>query len=599
MTARAVVSRLARALSGPRASLYIIGVALVLVLPCINVGFAADDYVQYVAAVDEASVPSFERGPLDLYTFSSGSAEEVRALRDHGIFGWWVADDLQLSFFRPLSSATHALDYALWPGAPWAMYLHSIAWFAALLFAARAFYRSMHETEGGRGGWIAALALLLYGLDDGRGPVVGWISNRNALVMGAFSFACLWAYHRRRIRGDVGAWVAPTCLALALASAEGAVATVGYLGSYLVFMDDAPWRDRLRRLSPCLAVFAVWAVIYRVGGWGASGSGVYLDPGGELGAFIRHAPARIVVLLVGQLATPWSDFWPAYPPHVAPFMLGAAVSTLLVIAVLVWPTVRASAAARFYGAGMVLSVLPLAATFPADRLLTMVSVGGAGLLAATFAHWKEHGAGAKWRTVGLVALLGYHGVVAPLLLPIRVRSMAGVQRSLDVFDRAVPSGPEIAAETVVVVHSPSDGLVGYLPFIRAAKGTPSPRELRLLVGTLHAVEVTREDVATLLIRPEGGFLADMSNRMQRGPSRPFQRGQVIELPDLRVTVTELTDDGRPAEARFEFDGPLERPGLMWRRWVVDEYRPWRPPAIGETERFEAVDLAALASLLTQ
>ena len=203
------------------------------------------------------------------------------------------------------------------------MYLHSIVWFVALLFAARALYRAIHVDRGQGGVWIATLALLLYALDDARGPVVGWISNRNALVMGTFSCACLWAHHRRSVGDSTPVWLAPALLALALAAAEGAVATLGYLVSHAVFLDRAPWKQRVGRLIPSAIVFVVWVVLYKLGGWGTAGSGVYLDPIGDLGAYLRVAPARIVALLVGQLATPWSDFWPAYPSGLEAWMLGA------------------------------------------------------------------------------------------------------------------------------------------------------------------------------------------------------------------------------------------------------------------------------------
>jgi hypothetical protein len=578
----------------PRAATWILVIAVVLVLPCITVGFAADDHVQRVAAEQGAGIADFQRGFLDLFTFSSGRPEEVGALRDAGVFGWWVAEDLKLSFFRPLSSLTHQIDYLLWPDAAWAMYLHSIAWFFALLLAARALYSSLHRP------WVAALALMLYGLDDARGPVVGWISNRNALVMGTFAFASLWAYHRWAAdEWKPGRWLAPMALALAFASAEGAIAVAGYLASYMVFVERSPWPDRLRRAAPMLAVIVGWMVLYRVGGWGTAGSGVYLDPGAEPLAFVERAGVRTIVMLVGQLALPWSDFWPAYPPSVVPWMFFVALLTLAAVTALVWPALRKSSLARFYGAGMLLSVVPIAGTFPADRLLTLVGLGGAGLLAVAVERGWERPRARKLRKLGLGLMLAYHAVLAPLLLPLRVQSMNGVRRSLAMFDRATPDDPSIEDKTVVVLHSPNDGLVGYLPFIRASQRRPRPARLRLLAGALAEVAVTREDERTLRIRPEGGYLADMANRMQRGLSRPFEVGETIIMPDLEVTVLSVTEDGRPAEARFRFDVPLEDSSLVWRRWNHDHYESWTPIAVGQTVTLPAVEVAELARVLIE
>jgi hypothetical protein len=46
-------------------------------------------------------------------------------------------------------------------------------------------------------------------------------------------------------------------------------------------------------------------------------------------------------------------------------------------------------------------------------------------------------------------------------------------------------------------------------------------------------------------------------------------------------VTALTADGRPAEARFRFDRPLDDPSLRWLRWEDGVYVRFEPPPVGE------------------
>ena len=59
-------------------------------------------------------------------------------------------------------------------------------------------------------------------------------------------------------------------------------------------------------------------------------------------------------------------------------------------------------------------------------------------------------------------------------------------------------------------------------------------------------------------------------------------GQRVELTGMTVTVTALTEDGRPAEAAFRFSVPLEDTSLRWLNWKDDMFQPFAPPAVGET-----------------
>lgn len=59
-------------------------------------------------------------------------------------------------------------------------------------------------------------------------------------------------------------------------------------------------------------------------------------------------------------------------------------------------------------------------------------------------------------------------------------------------------------------------------------------------------------------------------------------GQTVELTTATIEITELTADGRVAEARFRFRVPLEDPSLRWLMVTRQGYEPMRPPAVGET-----------------
>jgi hypothetical protein len=80
------------------------------------------------------------------------------------------------------------------------------------------------------------------------------------------------------------------------------------------------------------------------------------------------------------------------------------------------------------------------------------------------------------------------------------------------------------------------------------------------------------------------------DRLYRDDSHPLVLGQRIELTGVTVEVTAFTEDGRPAEATFQFALPLEDPSLCWVRCERGVYVPFAPPGIGETVRLEPATL---------
>ena len=49
---------------------------------------------------------------------------------------------------------------------------------------------------------------------------------------------------------------------------------------------------------------------------------------------------------------------------------------------------------------------------------------------------------------------------------------------------------------------------------------------------------------------------------------------------MTVEILDQMPDGRPAEAAFRFDKPLEDPSLRWLAWTEHWYQPFTPPPVG-------------------
>lgn len=591
--------RIRRWLSARHAPLVIILGGLALVSPALGGDFVADDHLHRILSRDDPGIDGLSSRPFDLFVFASGDPAANHALMDAGVFPWWTAPEARLAFLRPLSSATHAFDHALWPDSATAMLVHNLVWYALALLVVWRFYRRFAGAS-----WVAALALLLYAVDDARGPPVSWIANRNAIIAVVLALPVLLVYDRWRREGwTPGRWLAPLLLVPALLAGESAVGVGAYLAAHALHLDRGRWRERALALAPFAVVVIVWRVAYVGLGYGVTGSGIYIDAGADPAAFAGAVGTRLPLLLLGQLALPWSDLSVVYPllgSGVRPMVVAGALAFLALFALAVWPLVRRDAHSRFFATGMVLAALPVCSTFAADRLLWFVGLGGAGLVAALLgaAAHERSALGASRRRRGLAltvaALLALINVVlAPAMLVSRSRSMIAMDQLISRGTDSIPRDASVVDKTVVLVSSPADPFGGYTPLMRASKGEPRPAHLRWLSTGRSPVTVERPDMRSLRVRPDDGFVAHEMDYMLHDPARRFAVGDRVPLTGLVIEIESVTGDGRPLVIRAVFDRVLEDPGLVFLRWGSAGFVPYSPPAPGQAHRLPAVDYHAL------
>ncbi len=570
----------------------VIAIAIALAAPALTADFTADDHLHRIISRPDPGIAGLHSRPLDLFVFADGDRADTAALRDDGLYPWWTDPDLKLAFWRPISSATHALDHALWPDSAPLQLAHNLLWHALALVVVWLVFRRFIALR-----WIAVIALALYAFDDARGPVVGWIANRNALVALVLALPALLAHDRWRRDGWVaGRWVGPLAFAVALGAGESAIAILAYLGAHAMWLDRGRWLDRVVALAPYAIIVVAWRVFYARHGYGTSGSGIYLDPGADPIAFAHAAATRLPFLLLGQLGLPWSDLASFYPLiGGVGVMLGVALATIALVGLASARLLARDPVSRFFATGMVLAAVPVASTFPADRLLGFVGLGAMGLvaqlLAAALRDRDQLGDGRLRRLAcGLVALamVLVHLVLAPPLLVLRARSMVAVARVIDRADAGIPGDP---TKTVVIAAAPSDALAGYTPIMRASRHQASPAHLYWLATATTPVTFARLDATTLRVTPEGGFLHYEIDRMMR--ARPFVVGDRIPLIGIEIEIEAITPEGRPASVLAHFATTLDDPTFTWLRWQGHTYVPYRPPAIGASETLPAVEFLKL------
>jgi len=259
------------------------------------------------------AVPGLHVSPLSLFRFTTGHVEDNRALMDEGVLLPWWSDEHHLNaFFRPLSSLSHVLDFRLAPNTPWLMHLHSVLWLVALVLGVAHSYGRIDPVgpEKGTMTRAAALAVLLFAIDDAHGMTVGWLANRNALIAATLALPALGAHHRYVSGGfAAGRVLGPLCFALGLLAGETAVAIFGYLLAHAIVLDRAPIMRRVGHMLPYVAVLLAWRLAFAQLGLGSAGSGAYHDPLGEPLGYVRALAQHLPLLLGSQLGAPVADLW--------------------------------------------------------------------------------------------------------------------------------------------------------------------------------------------------------------------------------------------------------------------------------------------------
>jgi hypothetical protein len=576
-----VATGIRTALADRRLPLAVAILAAVAMLPALTGGWQLDDYFQRVTLLGYG-----DARPINTFVQYIDRAHNLKQM-DSGTLPWWGSPDLHQAFLRYASTLTMMLDYRLWPNHPALMHLHSLLWLSAAVLVAALLYR---EVLGAT--WIAGLAALMYALDGAHAVPAEYLANRNALIACCFGFLSLLTFVRWRKLGHRRTrWLSVLMLALSLSAGEMGLATAAYLFSYALTVDRDGIRARVMRLLPHVGVLVAWALIYKLGNFGSQGSGFYLDPLHNPVGFAVSFCQRAAFLLMGQWTPIPAEMSMANAPGTSAFFQMSVFSFAIavIVAVLFIPLILRDRVARFWGLGALLSLIPIAAVGPENRLLGFVGLGSMALLAQltqlVFAPTSDGSVPRVWKGFAWAAtliLLLIHLIAAPLLGIARIAYQANVSSRMDHAMASVPSDPQISSQDLVLINPPDHiYLVTAIWAVKRLEHLPTPRHMRALSsgGTL---EVTRVGPRSLRVRFLGGFFPTAFSRFVRSQNDRFLPGQHFDLPGLSIIVEALDAQGDPEQVLYEFPVPLEDPSLRWMRWQDGVYVRWSPPPLGQT-----------------
>ncbi|HEX2678372.1 MAG TPA: hypothetical protein VHM19_17085, partial [Polyangiales bacterium] len=417
-----------RILEKPRLARGLVIAALALSSSALFIGFYLDDYVARYIYTDLPDAPKLFRLLNGGFGLATGSLEENHWQIEQGYAPWYTYPPLRLSLYRPLSLLTHVLDAKLWYDQPLFMHLHSLAWLALLVLVMTRLYRSALGLR------IGGMAALLFALDHTHGFVAGYICNRHTLVTGLLGALCLHVHLRARQHpGPTSTrwlWLAPVLYVLALLSGEAAIAIGGYIFAYELLAQEGSLARRAFAFAPYAAITLVWRVLYTLAGYGASGSGLYIDPGREPAHYLAELLQRGPVLLWSLFFGVPAELYMVVSRALSRSMLIAACVLVPALALALVPLLKRNRLARFWAAGLLFSLVPAASTFPHSRQLLFASFGGLALIAQVWHLYAIELKGVQlalpMRVAGFVAAMALfaHLVLAPLLKPITTASVA-------------------------------------------------------------------------------------------------------------------------------------------------------------------------------
>jgi hypothetical protein len=553
-----------------------------------------DDYGFRLKMLGMESIESHEAdGFLKTFHMFSGDPSVNNYLRDLGRIPWWASSDIRLSYFRPLSAFSMWLDYQLWPNLPSLMHLHSLLLYGGLIILIAFFYRRIMGLSV-----MAGLAALFYAVDFSHATPVSWLANRNALLAIFFGVLCLIFYDRWRRDGKVLYGVLyPLSLTFALLSQEMALSIVAYLAAYVLFLDNEKWGKRIVPLWPCGLIVVLYVTVYRIFGFGANGSGFYIDPLGSPSLFLKEFMSRAPLLLMGQ----WS--------HLSADNVGITVSPqtaiifayilIIVLLFFLFPMLRKDNTARFFFMGMLLSLVPIAGVNAGNRNLLFVGIGAMGLMAQFIVRFRQKDMmlplSRLWRihaAVFIFYMIIVRLAISPLLTPLNSYGIRLVGDTYTYAARNIPVGEEVGSQDIVIVNPPDSLSYGFIRVIRLLDGMPLPASIKVL-STGAKVEVYRLDEKSLRVQTPGGLLKGMFGQFFRSlDNEPISANQQFAVSRMTALVTQVGENG-PEEVIYSFPVPLEDPSLKWLQWKDRSYKPFIPPAVGQSVTLPPFDMRDL------
>ncbi|MDX1695013.1 MAG: hypothetical protein R3208_14705 [Ketobacteraceae bacterium] len=546
-------------------------VGLLLVSPSLFTGLQLDDYYHWGLVTENplAKPGNDHAGLFKLFTFLDGDPARTQWLVDKGMLPWWTLPEVKYMFWRPVSELTHGIDYLLWPQQPIIMHAHSLLYFVILLLVT---YQLLQRWLSGR---PLVWAYWIFCLSYTHGFAAGWLANRNAVIASLFVALTLY-YHDRWRREQQGRFhlAALVCFVLSLLSGEIGVSAGLFLLSYALCFETSNARQSLtlRKLRHLLSIVPygvagmLWLLARGLMGYGAEGSGHYVDPA-DPGHFLATVSERYLLLANGL-------FW-SIPPEFAGLMgdtlpVVIALAGMLLLGLVFKPLLSTSPLARFLLLSILIMLIPVCATQPHSRLLIAASIPLAALAGLYLGLRWEH----RQRETGLRRMLSPLAsglliisllVLSPLLLVLEsVQMKIAMDGLLNRGAMNLQINPDQQSKVHVLINPPVSSVAGYIQGVRAYHGLATAKAVIPLVSASGELELHIKPGGALEITSQKGLYEATQESLLRSSAHALQPGDRLTVAGIDASVLAVDDSGIPVKVQFQF--PPERDKYVFHLW---------------------------------
>lgn len=589
-------------------------VAILTHLPTHFTEFATDDYL--IRAMVAGDTALFEAGfakadPAKGFWQRLGDGfhfyHTEQGTRDfyqrYGNLPWWSSETARMNPWRPLSALTHWVDFQLAPESYAFQSFHSLLYVLLMAWAAyRLFWRIRPEPG------LAVLATLLLVVDGSHLVNFAWIAARNVFI--ASALACI-AFERFLAWREGQLWAFPVSLlafVAALLGAENGLSILAYLGAFLLLIDRGSWLRKGLGLAPYLLLVVGWRAVYSYLGYGASGIGLYHDPGQDPLGFLESLIQVLPVILAGMITTA-DGMMVTLAPELRIWLVVGSALLLVLCLLFILPLLRRDKWVQVMLLGSVLAAVPASAhLYGSARSPAFASIGFFWVFALWLQHLAQVG-GWRWQRFVLAGAVTLHLVLPGLFGFLTTSNLLPVVYVGDGRFSSIEAAMQQKHRPVLVlVNSPVPSREFYVPFEWRYRFNVVPGGVNVLAPGIVSMDLTRIGPRLFELSAPAGlplnhqhqvnsvegrhpnmssaFSAQMLQGLISSADDSVQPGDERSAGNLRVTVLAMNED-RPSKLRIEMVGDTAPEDMVWQYydWQKREYFSRSAPAVGETAHF--------------